>query len=437
MGIANSRILIVQPFLFRFSGSEIVAIELASALVESGAEVAIVSWGHSAMMAGEVADVPGVLLLDLDSEEFTEYLAQGVPDLVWIHQGLIPEQLLLASGQKTKFVFAHLSTINPFEMPFAPEIERQLASSIWFVAPETLEWFEQTGEFEGVPKNRLHVFGNPVPFPFHIARAIPSGTLSSALVVSNHIPRELIESIDLLRDAGVEVTVVGAEQGGVEAVAQRVTPELLTRHDLVITIGKTVQYALCAGVPVYCYDHFGGPGWLSENNFELARYHNFSGRGFDKKSSSQIFDEVTSGFAIAQDYATESIIDARSQFSYARVLAELTKLLEQEAPNMGSLSDDVLNGYFSAHKTVRDFGFSFYQGIALTQQHVSNLEAQAMNTASYTERLETELDVANAHIANLEMAVAEAHEHIAARRPVARARRLGLRAWSALRRMSS
>jgi len=45
-------------------------------------------------------------------------------------------------------------------------------------------------------------------------------------------------------------------------------------------------------VPVYLYDHFGGCGWLTEDNFALAEWHNFSGRGFGKKSTASISREL-------------------------------------------------------------------------------------------------------------------------------------------------
>lgn len=36
-----------------------------------------------------------------------------------------------------------------------------------------------------------------------------------------------------------------------------ITLEILSQYDVAITIGKTVQYCLVMGVPVYVYDKFG------------------------------------------------------------------------------------------------------------------------------------------------------------------------------------
>ena len=66
---------------------------------------------------------------------------------------------------------------------------------------------------------------------------------------------------------------------------EQVNAEFLQQYDLVITIGRTVPRCLAMGVPVYVYDYLGGPGYLTEANFSLAERNNFSGRGFEKKTS--------------------------------------------------------------------------------------------------------------------------------------------------------
>lgn len=50
------------------------------------------------------------------------------------------------------------------------------------------------------------------------------------------------------------------------------------------------------GVPVYVYDYLGGPGYLTEANFSLAERNNFSGRGFEKKTSDELLKEIKEGY---------------------------------------------------------------------------------------------------------------------------------------------
>jgi hypothetical protein len=68
------------------------------------------------------------------------------------------------------------------------------------------------------------------------------------------------------------IDAIGSEKPAITSA------ELLDHYDCVISIGKTVQYCLVQGIPVFLYDRFGGPGYLNESNYELAEYYNFSGR---------------------------------------------------------------------------------------------------------------------------------------------------------------
>ncbi|WP_416914340.1 hypothetical protein [Seohaeicola sp.] len=70
---------------------------------------------------------------------------------------------------------------------------------------------------------------------------------------------------------------------------------------MVLTIGKSVQYAMAARRPVYVYDRFGGPGWITSENFKNAEKFNFSGRcvGQEKRAeeiASEILARIDQGF---------------------------------------------------------------------------------------------------------------------------------------------
>lgn len=95
----------------------------------------------------------------------------------------------------------------------------------------------------------------------------------------------------ILKKLGIRVRYFGFK-----GVQKRLFPVDIQQVDAVITIGKTVQYAIKVGVPVYCYDHFGGPGWINSENFERAEMFNFSGRCCNlKKTPMVISDEIISG----------------------------------------------------------------------------------------------------------------------------------------------
>lgn len=294
--LREGRFLVSQSFLYSYGGSEVITLELVEQLAAGGATVAVVTHGYDEALADELRAAGG-LLFRLDDPELDEFITQGV-DVAWIHQQLVPEQLVRAPGT-TSFVFNHMSSFHPLEFPWSPRVERGLASVVTFPSEESREAQLASGLLEGFGAEQLVVLGNPAPDAFLDVASVPSEVLSRVLVVSNHVPEELDGAIELLREQGVVVDLVGLqrEKGG---KPQRIRPESFDGVDAVITIGKTVQFALAAGVPVFCYDHFGGPGWLSEDNLDRAAWHNFSGRGFDHRAAEQIVAELNSGYFTAR-----------------------------------------------------------------------------------------------------------------------------------------
>ena len=110
-------------------------------------------------------------------------------------------------------------------------------------------------------------------------------------IISNHIPQELLELKEKM-GGYYQVDLIGLGYR-----TEQVNAEFLQQYDLVITIGRTVPRCLAMGVPVYVYDYLGGPGYLTEANFSLAERNNFSGRGFEKKTSDELLKEIKEGYA--------------------------------------------------------------------------------------------------------------------------------------------
>ncbi len=58
------------------------------------------------------------------------------------------------------------------------------------------------------------------------------------------------------------------------------------------------------GIPAYTYDHFGGSGYITLENIDKEEYHNFSGKSFCRKiSSEEIAKEILDGFSKAVEQA--------------------------------------------------------------------------------------------------------------------------------------
>jgi len=253
------RILLTNRELNNLGGSELVTVEIAEEFMRQGHDVTV----YCPRTPEGPLDVShlNVVKGGLDIASF---------DLLWIHHNALIHELGFRKRPHQRVVFNHMSSWIPDEWPKLAGYEMALSDVILANSCETRERLESLG------LSNVKLFQNPAPIAFDIS---PSRV--DALLVSNHEPAEL---------AGVKGRRIGGRNGA--GKQRRITPEDIAASAYVICNGKTVQYALRAGVPVYLYDSFGGPGWLTQENFNLAEWHNFSGRGFERKDAATIAREL-------------------------------------------------------------------------------------------------------------------------------------------------
>lgn len=309
--------------LVDFAGSEITCLEIAQTLVVLGYQVVITATELGEPWLGEVPEGITVSRAEdiADNSEF---------DLLWLHHNLVAYKLLADKGIKSRCaIFSSLSFFEPMETPPITQISfsRYLVNS-----NENLRYF-----VDNYPALRDHVsvFLNGCPQPF-FDRFLPDASVEvrSVLFVSNHPPEEVVELDQLLQTSGLHTKTVGVS-GSVE----RVTPELLSEFDAVVTIGKTVQYCLGMGKPVFCYDHFGGPGWIVPETFAPALETNFSGRCTPlKRDAKELHREIMTGYEGALSYRHELRSRAKAMFSLAENVDEVLSIARKR-PFSNGLSD--------------------------------------------------------------------------------------------------
>jgi hypothetical protein len=167
----------------------------------------------------------------------------------------------------------------------------------------------------------VHVFYNAAPAAFASASRARHDTPQQILVVTNHCDAALMEAVAAL---GVRAGIRHIGRFGDEV--KLVTPDDVQGADLVIAIGKTVQYALLAHTPVYVYDHFGGPGYLNADNYEAAAHYSFSGRCCERTLTAadlqaDILERYAEGCAFADLVQAEGLERFRLEPHLDRVLA--------------------------------------------------------------------------------------------------------------------
>lgn len=304
-------------------GSTVVTAQLASCLQQKGATVTVFSTSFvdpaKEMFTRTDINVVTDEEADLDLYSF---------DYVWVNSQILPLSIVAALDQFNGasraqqqdllkkmpcFIFNHMGAMETVsdEYPYIPLLEESIASLEVFVSPEAhdvMEPYYDADRNAGIPQV---VFPNPAPQQFAFDRPAPAQDAKpeSILFVSSHLPDEALQAMEILKSQGCKVWHIGTG-----AEEREVTPEVIEQADVVVTIGKTVQYCLLSATPVFVYDYLGGFGYLSDENMQTAQYANFSGRGGKKLSADHIVSTLLDGYGGAVAYLRENLAALRDQF---------------------------------------------------------------------------------------------------------------------------
>jgi hypothetical protein len=282
------RVLVLTNHLMHFGGSEVIALEVAEWFRDRGDEVTI-----GANRAGPpLTDcLDGIeLTLEVDAIDLARF------DLVWCQHDMlafVPVKTVRAAARRPPSIaLAGLSPSHPFEVVDGVRA-RGLGAIVHANSTKTAAAIEaQT--FGLARRRRIVVFHNAAPPAFFTdtGPVTATGPLRTLLVISNHPPKELIDALATLAARGIEVRMIGAGRD-----PRRVVPEDLAGADAVVTIGKSVVYALAQRRPVYLYDQFGGDGWLVPAIWRTNLFHNFAGQPQRRRiSADELVAEITDGF---------------------------------------------------------------------------------------------------------------------------------------------
>lgn len=259
----------------------------------------------------------GIRVLDVDAFE-----PEGVCDCVFAHHFPVLDALLCKGLECRKIVLSSLSGMLEIE---SFPIWHDQATVLTVMSVNTARKHHAN---YGIPLERMEVFENSIPDKFanfERTRRLPPARPNRVAAVSNHRPPE-VAALKSVLPPDIEIDFVGMNGN----IYREVTPDFLARYDLVITIGKTVQYALALGIPVYEYDHFGGNGYITPDNMAEEAVSNFSGRsGMRCCTTETLADELLSGYPMAVARAEELRALAIDRFLLSKKMDALLALVEQ------------------------------------------------------------------------------------------------------------
>lgn len=316
----GKRFLITQPMIYGYNGSTMVTIELAEYLQSRGSEVTVYTYAYDYPIKSEVdsKNIRVVVASDDDSLSLNDF------DYIWVHSQVLPLSIIDELSRELpknmpEFIFLHMSPFEriPDERPYIYQMEQKLASQVLVISEEVKDVLDKSFDADYKPKYKYYRNPAPACFKEHTVSNEKCNKVRRVLIVSNHPPIEVRASMKILNTRGIETVMFGE-------IGDRycsITPEIISEFDVVVTIGKTVQYCLVMGKPVYVYDVFGGCGYLNNDNFDRAKKLNFSGRGFPKKNAEEIADDIESSYD--RKFYSDNRQKFAKQFCISDVLSDI------------------------------------------------------------------------------------------------------------------
>jgi len=303
-------ILFLTNHMTDITGSSVVILEFAEELKSIGFSVTI----GAIVIGPPVRDLmakSGFEYFEVKSRiDVSRYTAVWSQHLMF---GWVDLSSLCEGGRKRILVFSHLSPNEPIEKVTYPN-EEDLADLILFNSEETKQ-----SNFIGDNADRKSlVFYNCAPAGFQ--QVSRKSDFRRVLTISNHVVPELRDASVILKYLGYHVESIGVHSGNY----RRVVPLDVMWADVIITIGKSAVYAIVGRKPVYIYGPHGGSGYLTDQNFEINAFYNFSGRPASvRKSANEIVSELENQFTNAQNYSDSMSSNTIERYQMDQLMSRL------------------------------------------------------------------------------------------------------------------
>lgn len=319
-------ILISNNTVKGYTGSELVTLDIAAEFKHRGYDVTIATFGKDASTIKSLDDLD-VNWLDLNIEQFSTKFREF--DIIWSHHFTTLDTILMDMKIIAKTII--FSSMSPYEPLESPPIYAEHLSLILANSDETKNQLLRYGLSAGM----VYTFPNPVAREWF---SHPSPRLNSNLkklaIISNHVTAELEGAVEHLQGMGVVVDIIGINHKYLQ-----VTPATLTDFDCIVTIGRTVQQAMVLGIPVYCYDRYGGPGYIRIYNLEECASFNYSGRCCGKiKTSKQIANELVDDYTAATKDTPSITKIAREKYRLDLAISQALDIAENRKIDANSIS---------------------------------------------------------------------------------------------------
>lgn len=310
----KKKVLLTNFNVLNFSGSEIDIVTIANYFVNHNYDVDIFTLAYGMPLSNILDDRVRVFTINNEKDMYANY------DLIWAHHYPLLDYLLFNLKIKAKhIIYISLSSFEPLEM--LPDYYMDL-SLIGALINEAICVLKS----HMIEKREILTFPNYATANYFKIVPKKIDKISKICIISNHVPDELLDFKKIANKKGIDVDIYGMGN-----VVKFVDDKLLSSYDVVISIGKTVYYCLAMGKLIYCYDRFGGYGFINAKNVDDCFKYNFSGRGFGvKKTGKEIYNEIVNNFSKTQNDFEKLKKYAYDKFDFENNIEKILEKLNKD-----------------------------------------------------------------------------------------------------------
>lgn len=307
----KKKVLLTNFNMVNYSGSELDTLTVANYFLSKNYDVTIFTIEAGYPLLNEIDEKIKII------ECVESHRLENHYDLIWSHHYPLLDYLLFIK----KIAFDHvayisLSLYEPYETipPYYKDLDY-----VSILSKEGLDGLKE----DGYDISNINILGNySFKKYFDGKRKNLNKKIKKICVVSNHVPKEIIECKKIFETNNVQFDIYGKEYKYV-----KVDDKLLKQYDVVISIGKTIYYGLSLKMPVYIYDHFGGDGYIKEDNIEKSHYYNFSGRySRIKYTGNELYNDIVKNYDAAVNSAEYNYNYAYKNFCFEE---QMNKIINQ------------------------------------------------------------------------------------------------------------
>ena len=348
-------ILLTNHELTQISGSELDTITIAKYFQEQNYDVSIFTLNVDYPMLNEIDEKIKIITYKNLNDLKDHY------DIIWAHHFPLLDYLLFHKQISADYIhYLALSSVEAYEA--LPEYYQEL-NMVSAFSKHTIDALKK----EKYNVNNINIFTNYTKKEFFEIEN-EKKELNKLCIISNHVPEELLDFVQIYeKKENKKIDIYGVNHKYI-----KITPEILSKYDLIITIGKTVNMALALKIPVYCYDRFGGEGYLTMNNIQGSYDYAFCGKYTCKKrTANEIYNDIIENY---KNCIKDS--DKLKKFAYDNFCFE--KQMEKVLEKLNKTSKFSLQKTLKNHPQLIRKSQLFFEKMSQKINIINNLKPQTI-----------------------------------------------------------